>query len=442
MASEAGRLRVLVLGASGFVGRHVVARLLMRGHRVSAGLHAASDSRIDKAALRLPPQVAVIAADLAELQRAEDWHRCLAGIDAVVNCAGILQSTRQQSAKSVQETGPIALFDACRHVGIGIVVHVSAISADPAAGSDYALTRAAAEQHLCASLLDWSLLRPSLVYGPGSGGGTSAIRGLAGFPLITPLPGTGRQVFSPIHAEDLAECICRVLDDRLLRRQVLSPCGPERLTLREIVTKTRRWLGFPRVPVLPVPMLLIRLLAKIGDWIGAGPIRSSSLQQMAYGNAGDGAAFAAAIGFAPRSMDQAFQLGPAYVQDRWHARLWFLKPILGAVLGLMWLASGLLGLLRPPHDILTSLAGFGIPAVFAAILGACLSLADLAIAGLMLSGRGDRRLAIIQFLLVAGYSIALTVVAPQLWLDPLGPLLKNLPILVAILTWAALLERD
>jgi uncharacterized protein YbjT (DUF2867 family) len=435
-------LRVLLLGASGFVGRHVLARLLLRGHQVVAGLHAPTGSKLDRAALRLPPGVAAIATDLARLQEPEDWRVALSGIEAVVNCAGILQSTRQQSAEAIHAKAPIALFEACARFDVSIVVHVSAISADAAVGSEYALTRLKAEQALIASRLDWSLLRPSLVYGAGSGGGTSAIRGLAGFPLMTPLPGNGQQQFSPIHAEDLAECICRVLENRQLRRLVLAPAGPETLPLRAIITKTRRWLGFAAVPAIGIPLALIRPMAKIGDWIGAGPIRTTSLQQMAYGNAADGASFATAIGFAARSMDQAFRLAPAHVQDRWHARLWFLKPALGAVLGLMWLVSGLLGLLHPPHDILISLTAFGIPPALAAILGAILSLADLAIAGLMLSGRGDRRLAVIQFLLVSAYTIALTVVAPGLWLDPLGPLLKNLPILLAILTWSALLERD
>lgn len=435
-------MRILVLGAGGFIGRQVVARLLARGHRVIAGLRASDRRRMEAAALRLPPPVAAITADIGQLQQPEQWQEILRNIDAVVNCAGILQSDRQQSAQAVHETGPIALFEACRRFGPSIVVHVSAISADPDAGTDYARTRAAAERHLCASLLDWSLLRPSLVYGPGSGGGTSAIRGLAGFPFVTPLPGNGKQLFAPIHGEDLAECICRVLETRNLRRQVLSPAGPENLTLRDIVAKTRRWLGFARRPFLRIPLFIIRPLALLGDWTGTGPIRTTSLRQMAYGNEGNGAEFAAAIGFAPRSMDQAFQLAPAYVQDRWHARLWFLRPALTLALAVMWLGSGLLGLVNPPLHILAALRDAGLPGWLAATTAYVTSLLDLAIGGLIIAGRGDRRLALAQILIVAGYTLALTLVAPALWADPLGPLLKNLPVLAAIAAWAALLERD
>ncbi|HWT96247.1 MAG TPA: SDR family oxidoreductase [Terriglobales bacterium] len=435
-------MRILVLGAGGFIGRQVVARLLSRGYRVIAGLRATDQHRIEAAALRLPPTVAAVVADIGKLQQPEQWQEILRNVDAVVNCAGILQSDRRQSAKAVHETGPIALFDACRRFGPSIVVHVSAISADAEAGTEYAQTRIAAERHLCASLLDWSLLRPSLVYGPGSGGGTSAIRGLAGFPFVTPLPGNGKQLFAPIHGEDLAECICRVLETRNLRRQVLSPAGPENLTLREIVSKTRRWLGFTRRPFLRIPLFLIRPLAWLGDWIGAGPIRSTSLQQMAYGNEGNGAEFAAAIGFAPRSMDQALQLAPAYVQDRWHARLWFLRPALTVTLALMWLGSGLLGLINPPLQILAALGSFGLPGWLAATVAYITSLIDLVMGGLIIAGRGDRWLAFWQIVIVVAYTIALTIVAPALWADPLGPLLKNLPILAAIAAWAALLERD
>lgn len=397
---------------------------------------------MEAAALRLPPIVAVIAADLAKLQRPEQWQEILRNIDAVVNCAGILQSDHRQSVKAVHETGPIALFEACRQYGPSIVVHVSAISAEPDAGTEFALTRVTAERHLCASLLDWSLLRPSLVYGTGSGGGTSVIRGLAGFPWVTPLPGSGKQLFSPIHGEDLAECICRVLETRALRRQALSPVGPETLTLREIVAKTRRWLGFPRRPFLRVPLFLIRPLARLGDWISAGPIRTTSLQQMAYGNEGNGDSFAAAIGFAPRSMDQAFQQAPAYVQDRWHARLWFLRPALTVTLAMTWLGAGITGLINPPDAMLGALGRLGIPAWLATAGAFASAILDLAIGALLLSGRGDRLLAAWQLAIVLAYTMVLTLFAPALWLDPFGPLLKNVPVPLAILIWAALLERD
>jgi uncharacterized protein YbjT (DUF2867 family) len=104
------------------------------------------------------------------------WTPRLQGVDAVINCAGILQGGRGQSIEAVHHLGPRALFDACVGSGVRRVIQISAISADEAAGTAYASSKKSAEDALRSLDLEWVILRPSLVYARGSYGGTCSVR--------------------------------------------------------------------------------------------------------------------------------------------------------------------------------------------------------------------------------------------------------------------------
>ena len=429
-------MHVLVLGATGVIGRHVAARLLAAGHRVSAAAR-------DTASLRRRfPQARAIAVDLNRMTSPAPWLPLLAGVDAVVNCAGILQERRGQSIAAIHRDAPIALFRACQEQGVRRVVQVSAVSADEAAGTAYAATKKAADDVLRGLDLDWTVLRPSLVYGRGSFGGTSFLRGLAGLPFVTPLIGSGGQSFTPIHVTDLATTVLMAVDGKLARR-TLDPCGPETLDMAAIVARTRAWLDLPPAWPLRLPLALVRLIARAGDLVGAGPVNSTALRQLEHGNAADPDAFAGAVGFTPRSMQAAFARSPSHVQDRWHARLYFLRPLSAAALFLTWLASGLIGLFAPVEITAAVARGFGIPATAAPALGVAACLLDIALA-LSIMATPPRRTwmsAAAQIVVVFGYTVVLSVAQPALWTDPFGPLLKNLAVLALIGIWAAMRDE-
>lgn len=424
-------MHVLVTGATGFVGRHVCARLLSKGHRVTTAV------RDTASAARRFPDIASVRIDMNGMLSAEDWIPLLAGIDAVVNCAGILQSGRGQSAEAIHAVAPKALFGACISAGVRRVVQISAISADAEAGTEYALTKKAADDYLRGLDLDWVVLRPSLVYAEGTYGGTSLLRGLAGLQFVTPLVGDGSQKFQPIHADDLAETVVQCLEDPQLARRTLEPVGPETLSTRQILEMTRRWLDMPPARALYVPLPLVRLLARIGDVLDFGPLRTTSVDQIEYGNVSDVAAFEAAIGFRPRRMAAAFEAAPSHVQDRWHARLYFLHPTLTAALSLLWCLSGLAGLFNFREAIMIGMdLGLSNPLAHVAVIA--FSLIDIGIGIALIAGVGQRYLGPVQLALVGGYTIGFGLLMTELWADPLGGLLKNIPILVAIAVWMAL----
>ncbi len=295
----------------------------------------------------------------------------------------------------------------------------------------YALTKKHADDHLRCLPLDWTVLRPSLVYGKGSYGGTSTLRGLAGLPLITPLIGDGSQPFRPLHIDDFVETVARVIESDRFARQTLEPVGPERLTMREIIANYRQWLGLPPGREISLPLPLMRLFARLADLGGGGPMGSAGLAQLLAGNAGreaDGV-FAAAIGLRPEPMAVRLSRSPAETQDLWHARLYFLRPLLRFALAALWFGSALAGLLAPPA-LYARIASPLTAWIFCAI--------DLLIALALLARWRPGLLATLQLALVGGYTIGIGFVTPSLWLDPFGALLKNLPILAAIALWAVL----
>lgn len=423
-------MHILLLGAGGFVGRHILSELLASGHRVRAVARDVSMLR------DMEPGAEWVAIDLAHATEASGWGPHLAGIDCVVNAAGVLRGPEMHA---VHVAMPQALHAACKQAEVRSVILISAVSARADVPTDYARTKLEGEAALRHSGLGWTILRPSLVVAEGSYGGTSLLRGLSALPCFQPLPGNGSFAFSPIHADDLARSVRLACEDLRFIGMTLEPAGPTTHTLRELMTRYRNWLGFGRARLVSIPMPMMRVLGRIGDLAGSGPVSTNSLTQMVAGNAADGDAFAQAVGFRPRSLDHAMRDRAAGVQDRWHARLFFLAPAIRWGLALLWLASALLGLFAARAQTLEVLAAIGAPGALAFPLQLGTALLDFGIAALVL--RGARIATMAQLAVVLGYTLALTLALPALWTDPLGPLLKNLPILLLILVHGAIGDR-
>lgn len=364
------------------------------------------------------------------------WLPRLEGIDAVINCAGILQARPGQSIEAIHAAAPEALFDACKQANVRRVIQISAISAKAGAGTAYASTKRRADDYLSATDLDWVVLRPSIVYAEGASGGTALFRALAALPFAIPVPGGGNQPFQPIHVDDLAAAILRILATPSIKRLIIDPVGPDRIVLEEILSDLRRWLGYRPVPFVHIPLSLVRIAARIGDLAG-GPVNSTSIRQLEFGNAGEVEPFIKATGIVPRRWREALLARPAQLQDRWHARLFFIRPLLRLSIAMTWIISGVAGLIHTPIDAMVRLVNMGIPPQgFAA---ACLLDIGVGVAVLLRWRTGV--LATIQLAIVGFYTAILSMAQPSLWFEPLGPLLKNLPFVASVLALAAI-EQD
>jgi purine nucleoside phosphorylase len=282
-----------------------------------------------------------------------------------------------------------------------------------------------------------TILRPGLVLGETSYGGSSLARALSALPLAMPVVGDGEQVFNPIHARDLAKVVVACVE---------SPPppgpqeigGPERITQAGLLALFRAWMGLAPVPVVCLHLPMARGLGAVGDALRLGPVSRTSVAQLAHGVEADEAALTRRLGVTPDGVSTFVTARPAGTQDLWHARLYLLRPVLRLVLALLWLASGLIGLFLPSAAFLPLVADSGLPNALWIALARLGGVLDLVLAGLLLRKWRPRVTGMLQLGLVGAYTLAFTVIAPALWLLPLGGLLKNLAILFLILVWMVL----
>jgi uncharacterized protein YbjT (DUF2867 family) len=428
-------MRVLVIGATGLIGAAVVARLVADAHQVRAV------ARRTERARRSVPGAEWRALDMARMSDAADWRPHLAGIDAVVNCAGVLQDSPQDSTRGVHVAGAGALFAACEAASVQRVVQISAIGLDRATPTAFSQTKRAGEAALTGRAFDWVILRPSVVLGPAAYGGSALVRGLAALPLLPLVPDTGQLQVIQLH--DVVATILFFLSPAAPARMTLDLAGPEALDFAQIVGEYRRWLGWGKARTLPVPRPVAAALYRLGDLAGRlgwrSPFRSTARHEIARGAIGDPGPWTEVTGIVPQSLAAALAARPASVQERWFAGLYALKPALFVGLPLFWVATGAISLgpgFRAGVGLMRE-TGAGRLSGAAVIAGAA---ADIAV-GLAIARRPTARRGLLAGIALSLFYVAAgSAVLPYLWRDPLGPLVKVLPIALAHLAALAILE--
>jgi uncharacterized protein YbjT (DUF2867 family) len=429
-------MRILLLGASGLIGSAVAARLGRDGHEIVAvgrgGGTAARRVSVDR----------WVRLDLRQAVTPEAWVPHLAGIDAVVNCAGVLQDSSRDSPGKVHREMPLALWRACEAAGIRRVIQVSALGVDRGATTDFSRSKREGDDALEASGLDWIILRPSVVVGRPAYGGSALFRGLASLPVF-PSPAEAGLV-DVVQLDDVAETVARLIEPGAASRLALELAGPDRLSFPDIVAAYRRWLGWTPARTFRAPAWLMAIAYRAGDaldWLGwRPPIRTTPGKEIRRGATGDNGAWRNATGIEPQSLADALAANPASIQERWFSRLYLLKPLALGTFALFWLLTGLISL-GPGYERATHhmLAGGGDrlsePSVIAG------ALADIAIA-FAIAWRPTAKLGLwaalgLSFL----YLLAGTILLPALWSDPLGPMMKIWPILALNLLCLAILDE-
>jgi uncharacterized protein YbjT (DUF2867 family) len=425
-------MKVLLTGATGFIGRRLLAALLDEGHEVLC-------------AGRRPPAAGTgwVEMDLAQAPPAAAWLPHLRSVDAVVNLVGIFRESGGQRFDTLHARGPIHLFDACVQAGVTRVLQLSALGADEQASTPYHLSKRAADEHLLRLPLDATVVQPSLVFGEDGPSAALFLR-LATLPLL-PLPAGGRQRLQPLHVDDAVAALVALLHApaRSFPGRV-ALVGPQEVTLADYVLALRGALRLPRAPAFTVPAPAVALAARAGDhWSGAW-LDSASWQMLQRGNHADPAAVTALLGRPPRPVSQ-FVAPERRAGLRAQAALGWLLPLLRLSLAAVWLITAAVSFgLYPVQHSLELLALAGVPAMLQvpALYGAAaLDLAFGVATVLPLRPRRRRWLWLAQAALILGYSAVITLRLPEFWLHPYGPMSKNLPILALLLLLYVLEEK-
>jgi NADH dehydrogenase len=262
-------MKVLVTGASGFIGRPLVQRLVAGGHQVRGLVRRAEES----AAL------SGVQIEAGDMRDAGAVDRATRGMEAVIHLAWATGVARRKTARAVNVRGTRLLLDAMRVNGGRRIVFVSTISATRERMGPYGLTKKEAETMVANSGLEWVILRPSLVYGPGPAGLFARLQRSLRGPAV-PVIGDGSIEIDPIHVDD----VCRVIEQCLERKEVLGRTydllGPDRVTFVALLRRLAAACGaHPRLVHLP-PGLALGIARALGAVLERPPLSEDNVLGM------------------------------------------------------------------------------------------------------------------------------------------------------------------
>lgn len=282
-------MNVLLCGAQGFIGRHLLTRLLAQGHQVRA-----TSSRA-----LLPPAsegMAWIQADFVRDLDPRDWLPRLDGIETVINAVGVLRDSRKRPMEAAHHLGPAALFEASAQAGVRRLVQISALGIAHSE-TQYARSKRAAEARLLAlqdaGRLEASVVQPSIVFGPGGASSELFLR-MARLPgLLLPAEALHCQV-QPVAVVDLAEACERLLS--LSGPERLAAVGPQALSLADFIASLRQQLGKSPAWTGLLPGPISRLSARLGDCLPFQPWGRETLALLQQDNCADPAPMQTLLG--------------------------------------------------------------------------------------------------------------------------------------------------
>jgi len=278
-------LRVLVTGGTGFVGTHLVNALLRRGHSV-----AVLARHPDRARNRYNRPVDKMRGDVLH---PASLAPAIAGRDAVIHLVGIIHEKGEQTFDRMHRIAVENVVTAARDAGVRRLLHMSAMGTSADSPSEYSRSKAAGELAVRESPLDWTIFRPSIIFGPGDGFVSLLAPIVEKNPLFIPVIGRGETRFQPVSVYDVA----RVFGDALEKSETIGKAfevgGPDILTLNEIYREIATVLGKRRKPLVHLPVwwgsLLARffeLLARRG-WISSPPLTRDQLKSLERDNVAD-----------------------------------------------------------------------------------------------------------------------------------------------------------
>jgi uncharacterized protein YbjT (DUF2867 family) len=275
-ASTLNARRILLIGGTGFIGSAVVAALVTRFNQ-PASLHGANQDayRITVVTRRrernkhliMLPNVEVIEANIfdpATLQRL-----CI-GQDAVINLLGILHGSPAQFQR-VHADFVGQLVDACQRANVPRLLHISALGASTNAPSHYLRTKAAGEAHLTKSTLNYTIFRPSVVFGVGDSFLTLFAKLAHCLPVLL-IPG-GESKLQPIAVDDLVTALINSLDNRATIGKTYDLAGPHVYRLNDLVALAAQLSGSPRT-VISIPLAIGKLQALVLSILPGEPLLS------------------------------------------------------------------------------------------------------------------------------------------------------------------------
>lgn len=273
-------MKIFLTGATGFVGSHVLPRLLSGGLQVRTVVRNSGALRGNNIQSE---QVEEILGDISEPNLATK----IAGCHAVINLVGIIYERGAQTFEAIHHLGTRNLVKAAQNAGVKRFIQMSALGARPSDASAYHTTKFAAEEEVRSSGIPFTVLRPSLIFGPGSAFVQQMIKVMRSAPLFRFIPGTGQYRFRPVYVDDVVECFVQSLTNPAATNKTVDLVGDEELTLDEIGDEIAACLGV-RKTVLHLPMPIMMCVAQVFSFLPfKPPVTNVQLRMLQEGSTAD-----------------------------------------------------------------------------------------------------------------------------------------------------------
>jgi uncharacterized protein YbjT (DUF2867 family) len=265
---------ILITGGSGFLGSHIVQRLVGLGKDVRVLVR--SQERADREGRLAGLPVEWFPGDVTEVASLQP---ALAGVDRVVHTAAIAVEKGQGTYEAVNYQGTVHLVDAAQAAGVRRFINISQLGADPDLPYRFLASKGRAQRYVAESDLAWTAFRPSVLFGPEDEFANTFARLVPLSPVIFPIVGSGQSRFQPVWVDDVANAVVQSLEDDELLYQEIELGGPEALTLEQIERRTLKALGAHRLMV-PFPLPLLRVIVALMEITLPNPPVTGSLLEL------------------------------------------------------------------------------------------------------------------------------------------------------------------
>lgn len=268
---------ILVTGAAGHVGHNITKALVAQGKPVRALVHSPGKARRRLSGL----EVEIVQGDVTEPASLE---RAMDGVEAVVHLVAIAIERPGMTYEKINYQGTLNVLDAAHKAGVRRFIHMGQLGSSPDVPYRFLKSKGMAQQAVEESDLDWTVLRPSVIFGPTDEFANVLARLLRITPILFPVPGDGQARFQPIYAGDVAEVCARCLEDDSTIRRIYELGGPEVLTYDEMLKRIMETIG-ARQLTMHVPVPALRPVVKLMETaLPNPPVTTSLLQLLAVDN--------------------------------------------------------------------------------------------------------------------------------------------------------------
>lgn len=287
---------ILVTGGTGFIGRHLVKVLVEEGSKVRCLARRLSEQG------QFFQGAEFICGDVTDQYT---LTKACHGAEVVIHLVAIIREKGGSTFEKVNVQGTRNIVTAAEAAGVRRFIHMGALGTRDDPAYRYAFSKWQGEEIVRKSSLNWTIIKPSLVYGEGFGFFNRLIQSIKMCPPpFVPVPGSGKTRFQPIAVEDLVKCIKILLKNENFTGISCELGGPEQLTYEQMLDILMNTLGVRRVK-LHIPILLMRIVVPLmGALLKDPPVTSVELKQMDYNNVAEKDAVEKLFGFKPRRLSE------------------------------------------------------------------------------------------------------------------------------------------